>query len=190
VQDKSVRRRSILIFIILFELILIFALLAQFYYVFAYNNNLEVMDYQAVTLDVKMRGCKLTQNEAKLAIEELFNIEHTYIETTELSDKVFADSNIVRKEVRIKPDLLIEEYVISYTHELVHIKYESYDETFTAFKTFVELYESGNEELMNVSYIYAQSVMDGCYVGTDYDCGYYIVEYLKEINFPIIEETE
>lgn len=183
-ENKRSKKIPILIFVILLELITIVVLLSRFYFIFAYND-LEVKSYEPVQLKFQTINYTISKEEAKQLIANLFDVEHTYIETNDIPETDFANSNIARKEVKIRTDLDLVEYVISYTHELVHIKYELYDETNTAYKTFIELYESGHEELQNISLVYAQSVIDGCYKGTEYDCGYYILEYLYKIEFPI-----
>lgn len=188
-EKKRSKKIPILIFVVLLELITIVVLLSRIYYVFAYND-LEVKAYEPVQLQYQQMNYTITKAEAKQLISDLFNVEHEYMETNDIAETEFANSNIARKEVKIRPDLDLVEYVISYTHELVHIKYELYDETNTAYKTFVELYESGNEELQNISLVYAQSVFDGCYKGTEYDCGYYILQYLTETNAPELVDVE
>lgn len=182
-EKKKSKKIPILIFVILLELIAIVVLISRFYFVFAYND-LEVKSYEPVQLQFKQMNYTITKTEAKELVANLFNTEHIYIETNDIDENDAANSNIARREVRIRPDLDLVEYVISYTHELVHIKYELYDETNTAYKTFVKLYESGHEELKNISLVYAQSIMEGCYKETEYDCGYYILQYLTEVNAP------
>ena len=182
-NTKQKKKIGILIFVILLELILIVVLLSRFYYVFAYND-LEVIAYKPVNLRFTPMNYTFNKEQAKQLVANLFNVEHNYNETNDLPETDSANSVIGRKEVNIRPDLSLIEFTVSYAHELVHIKYELYDETNTAYRTFVDLYESGNEELKNISLVYAQSIMDGCYKGTEYDCGYYILQYLTETNAP------
>ena len=182
-QTKQKKKIGILIFVILLELIVIAVLLGRFYYVFAYND-LEVIAYKPVNFRFAQKNYTINKEQAKQMIAGLFNVKHSYTETNDLPETDSANSVIARKEVNIRPDLPLIEYIVSYTHELVHIKYEYYDETITAYQTFVDLYESGNEELKNISLVYAQSIMDGCYKGSEYDCGYYILQYLTETNAP------
>jgi len=183
VEAKQKKKISILIFVILFELLLIVALLSRYYFVFAYND-LEVLKYDPVRLNFQYMDYTITKEDAKQLVANLYNIEHSYEETTDLPKTDAANSVITRKEVKIRPDLGLIEYTISYAHELSHIKYELYDETHTAYRTFIDLYESGHDELKNISLVYAQSIMDGCYSGTEYDCGYYILQYLTEVAAP------
>lgn len=182
-QAKQKKKIGILIFVILLELIVIAVLISRFYYVFAYND-LEVLAYKPVNLRFSQINYSINKEQAKQIIANLFNVEHSYVETNDLPETDSANSVIARKEVKIRSDLPLIEYVVSYTHELVHIKYEFYDETNTAYRTFIDLYESGHNELQNISLVYAQSIMEGCYKGTEYDCGYYILQYLTEINAP------
>ena len=182
-NTKQKKKIGILIFVILLELIVIVTLISRFYYVFAYND-LEVLSYQPVKLRFTPMNYSFNKEQVKQIIANLFNVEHSYNETNDLPETDSANSIIGRKEVNIRPDLPLIEFTVSYAHELVHIKYEYYDETITAYQTFVDLYESGNDELKNISLVYAQSIMDGCYKGTEYDCGYYILQYLTDVAAP------
>lgn len=87
--------------------------------------------------------------------------------------------------IEIDKNLDIHTYIITYAHELCHIRYQVGNETYTAYMTFVRLYESGNSELRYHALVYAQDVIGGGYSGTAYDCGYYILEYLKGVNYGI-----
>ena len=188
-QTKQKKKIGILIFVILLELIVIAVLISRFYYVFAYND-LEVVAYKPIKLRFTPMNYSINKEQAKQILMNLFKVEHSYTETNDLPETDSANSVIGQKSVKIRPDLPLIEYTVSYAHELVHIKYEYYDETSTAYRTFVDLYESGHDEIKNISLVYAQAIMDGCYKGTEYDCGYYILQYLVEVNAPELVDAE
>ena len=70
-------------------------------------------------------------------------------------------------------------FITTYVHELLHIKHQTLDETYVSFMTFKTMYESGNETLRGCAMRLASQTVAGAYPG-DYDCGYYILKYLKE----------
>lgn len=146
-------------------------------------NKLEPRKYTRINLNVPRMNYTITKEEAKEFVKNLYNTSHFYIETDKLSATRYAECSVILRTVKIKKNLNIVDYVTSYAHELTHLKYLYADETLTTFKAFVILYESGNEEIKNMALMDAQSVINGLYRGTEYDCGYYIIEYLKEMGY-------
>ena len=69
------------------------------------------------------------------------------------------------------------EYCFVKTHEYVHAKYFYTDERLTQFTTFKILYESKDEYLYSTSLYYLNHYLS---YPPQYDCSYYIVEYLRE----------
>jgi len=67
--------------------------------------------------------------------------------------------------------------VWTYTHEILHKKLYSANERFVEFETFKFLYESGNEYFQDIA-LWRASIM--WKNDKEYDCTYYIVQYLKE----------
>ena len=144
------------------------------------QNNMQVMKYDVTNLKVANMEYTLTKSDVKKLVSELYNTPHIYVETENIPSYQNANSFIVARIVRIKPSLSVSAYAVAYAHELTHVKYQVADETYTMFKTFTMLYESGNEELKNMALKDAQSVIYGVYGRSEYDCGYQILEYLKE----------
>ena len=108
------------------------------------------------------------------------NTPHFYIEN-DLSKKDYDGFALPLIRVAVVDSQLSgADYAIALTHELVHIKYQTGNETWTSFKTFVVLYESKSIILQNVALYYAQQQLSGMYID-DYDCSYYIAEYLNLI---------
>ena len=117
----------------------------------------------------------LDKTSARKLIKKLVKTPHTY---KEKQIDGYGRSIILFRKVEININLGIEDYVITYTHELTHLKYLTENETWVSYKTFKTLYESGNTELKYIALNYANKVLQGNWQGTEYDCGYYILKYL------------
>ena len=148
-----------------------------------FSNSLEIKPYttQYITIQNKPQ-LTLTKQTARTTIANLFNTPHIYFEK-DLPPQDNGISIIIWRAVQIDKDLDVHTYIITYAHELCHVRYQVGNETYTAYMTFVRLYESNNAELQYHALIYAKDVISGDYSGTKYDCGYYILEYLKGANY-------
>lgn len=120
---------------------------------------------------------KLDKSSARKLIKKLVKTPHFYKEK-EIDG--YGRSVILFRKVEINTNLNIEDYVVTYTHELTHLKYCTLNETWVSYKTFKILYESGNVELRYIALNYANEVIQGNWQGTDYDCGYYMLKYLNK----------
>ncbi len=150
-----------------------------------FSNSLEIKPYtnQYITIQNKLQ-LTLTKQTARTTIANLFNTPHIYREK-DLPAQDNGISIIMWRVVQIDKNLDVHTYIVTYTHELCHVRYQVGNETYTAYMTFVRLYESNNAELQYHALVYAQDVISGDYSGTEYDCGYYILEYLKGANYAI-----
>lgn len=150
-----------------------------------FSNSLEIKPYttQYITIQNKPQ-LTLTKESACTTIAELLDTPHIYLEK-DLQAQENGRSRILWRVIEINKNIDIHTYIITYTHELCHVRYQVSNETYTAYMTFVRLYESGNAELRYHALVYAQDVIGGGYNGTAYDCGYYILEYLKGANYGI-----
>lgn len=146
------------------------------------SHNWKPKPYERIELEQPADIAKnVRKSDVKHLVDKLVNTPHFYTEKGKRMQN-WGYSQIMFRRVVINSYLEGEDYVITYTHELVHLKYWCENETYTSFKTFVALYESGNEILRNVAERYAYSVITlGEFDGTEYDCGYYILEYLKGV---------
>lgn len=160
--------------------VLLFLTISQTCYI-RFSNKLEVRSYEYTTLQITSVEITLTKSTAKQLIKDLYNTPHIYIEGT-FKDGRTGNSMPLLRYVKMDKNATIHDYIIGYAHELTHIKYQVGNETYVSYMTFVNLYESGNAELKYHAMIYANEVVSGDYAGTDYDCGYYILEYLGGIN--------
>ena len=147
-----------------------------------FSHNWKPKSYERIELEQPTDIAKnVRKSDLKRLVDKLVNIPHLYTEKGKRMQN-WGYSQIMFRRVVINSDLEGEDYVITYTHELMHLKYWCENETYTSFKTFVTLYKSGNVILRNVAERYAYDVVtNGSFIGTEYDCGYYIMEYLKGV---------
>ena len=162
------------------NIIVTLVIIASAVYIFGFNK-LEVKKYYRYQqINVPEMKYTLTKDEVRKLVADLYNTPHIYKEVDVIAKNRMAESFILLRLVRIRKDLDIGDYAVAYAHELAHVKYMIGDETNVSFKSFVMLYESGNAELQNMALREAKYIIKGSYKGTKYDCGYYIIEYLKE----------
>lgn len=91
---------------------------------------------------------------------------------------VFIDKEIYTKSFRSYGDL--NDYFIVLTHEYIHISKVLGDERATQFKTFKLLYESNNNRLKQCAIQLAINILYNRYP-QEYDCSYYIIEYIQSL---------
>ena len=150
-----------------------------------FSHSLEIKPYTTQIIAIQDKPqLTLTKQTARTTIANLFNTPHIYREK-DLPAQENGRSKIMWRIVEINKNLDVHTYIVTYTHELCHVRYQVGNETYTAYMTFVRLYESNNAELQYHALVYAQDVISGDYSGTEYDCGYYILEYLKGANYAI-----
>lgn len=150
-----------------------------------FSNSLNIKPYTTQIIEIQDKPqLILTKQTARTTIANLFNTPHIYREK-DLPPQENGRSKIMWRIVEIDKNLDVHTYIVTYTHELCHVRYQVGNETYTAYMTFVRLYESNNAELQYHALVYAQDVISGDYSGTEYDCGYYILEYLKGVNYAI-----
>lgn len=82
------------------------------------------------------------------------------------------------RAIIIKDNLSRDSYLITLTHEFIHLKYFVANETFTHFMTFKLLWESDNEYLHYLGAKLGKDILNHYYPGP-YNCIGNIVEYFK-----------
>lgn len=155
--------------------------------VFIYSNinksNWGYVKEDCIELNIKSYKVTYTKEEAKIEIEKIIKPKlYMYLEKD--FDKNIANAAItylVPRIIIVKPNIHIKDYILSYTHELVHLNELVTNERYTNFRTFVILYESGNEQFKNIALEYAYLDMKGR-VTPEYSCWYYIKQYLVEAS--------
>ena len=175
-MNKTKKNIKKIIIIILIILNIIF--IANNMYIKVSYSKYKVKEYPRIILNIPEINIKLTKNEAKKLIKTKYKTFHFYKEKN--LNNANGRSIILLRIIEINKNLDILTYIITYTHELTHIKYNTANETFVSYKTFIMLYESGNADFKYCALKYAQEILIGAWSGTDYDCGYYIYKYLQK----------
>lgn len=136
---------------------------------FDFENELEnINDYKNISVGY--------------AIDEVNTLfDFVYILDFDEISPVSGTARILTRVVVMDKDISGWEALETLTHELLHIKLWMKDENCIEFLTFKILYESANPLLnLKAKEIAYMQCTEGCRIGTEYDCSYYIAEYLKE----------
>lgn len=176
---KERRRRKIKITIIIILAALMLFYIGASIYVYT-ANKLEVKAYRYQYLEVPQIEINLSKKECKRLVDDLYNFPHLYFEISRDEGRTLGHTIFIPPIAIMNKHLQGQEFIIHYAHELTHSKYLTQNETWVTFKTFTLLYESDNEVLHNSGLLYAKWIVEGGYAGTDYDCGYYILEYFSK----------
>ena len=87
----------------------------------------------------------------------------------------------ILRTIIVDSDCSIEDYVLTLTHEMLHLNFFTGNETFVNFQTFKYLYEHENLFFKKIGIRFSIEILMGGYGGNAYDCSYYIIEYFKEV---------
>lgn len=139
--------------------------------------SLEVKPYTKVYLPYEYPKTTLTKPEIRSLLDNLYKIKYTYEEIEEQEQLTwgYAQGN----HIMICDHISATNYVYVLAHEMVHIKYNTNNETFAEYKTITTLVESGNELFRAVATDRAKFIVSGGLNGTERDCGYYLKEYFN-----------
>ena len=154
-------------------------LLALFWFEIV-NARLVKMPYEIPNSSIYVEYVNIdygyTKAELKTKIENLTGQRWYIYREKELEPFTYGQTYIMFRWVEISEDLDLNTYAETLCHELVHLKYNTGDERFTTYQTFVILYESEFRQIA-LNMLYGQA--NGQY-SYDYDCYAQMVNYLKE----------
>lgn len=149
------------------------------------KTTLKVVEYQHVSYDLEEFKCDLSRKEIKRILDAFAGVSYKYVEVDDLwCDVKYATAGIAdikNKTITLVNWLPEEYYVVTLAHELTHLKYKAYNETFTEYKSLTWLYETNIRAFQIASLNRAKTIIRGDYAGTEYDCGYYLLEYFKGV---------
>lgn len=141
-----------------------------------YKDNIEMTSMKYVPI----RPSTWTEEEYIEILEELVGYNNYNLSKYDFDIRQSADCNLITKNIRIDYNLSFENFVFSFTHELIHLKYFTGNERFVNYNTWLILYECDNFYLNNVAKCYADLDFKGN-ISYDYSCAGYIEDYLKGI---------
>lgn len=121
--------------------------------------------------------------------EEAIKIVNDYLGTNYIPTiKRISKKNIqgycsqITRQIYIRDDIVDWEFAYTFLHEAIHLKYQTSNEMWTTYKTFVLAYESGIPLLQERAKLEAIVV---CYdkknSHPNYECSYYIHKYLGDL---------
>ena len=151
------------------------------------RTTLEVVEYQHVDYELDQFECELSRMEVKAILDAFAGMSYKYVEVRDIwqGDKyaTAGTTDIKNKTITLVDWLPTEKYIVVLAHELIHLKYKAENETFTEYKSLTWLYETNIRAFQIASLNRAKTIIRGDYAGTEYDCGYYLLQYFKgELN--------
>ena len=116
-----------------------------------------------------------SKSTIKDKLENIVGVRHyIYIEKN-TNKKYFGITNFIFRTIVIDKSLTAYDYVEVLCHELIHLKYNTANERFTQYKTFVYLYNSEfKQSALNIIY-----KLQHDYYYYEYDCYSQIIYYLS-----------
>ena len=150
------------------------------------SYRLDIIPYEHFYIPMQELDCNYTKQEVKSILDKKYKQKYTYSEANlyESHSNGFlytaAITNIKEKTIIISSTLSIEEYIYVMSHELTHLKYKSTNETWVEYTAIIALYESGNDVFEIVALNRARQIVSGFFINTEYDCGYYLLEYFGD----------
>lgn len=122
-----------------------------------------------------------SKSQLKDMVQDLFTTNiYIYIEKDLPSGKLGL-SNVFARLLIVEADLSNYNYILTLTHETIHINHMTLNERYVSYMTFIKLYESGIDIFKQVALCYANSQINGEYP-YDYNCGSQIFEYMQECS--------
>lgn len=119
------------------------------------------------------------KREWKFLLEDSLHFKHYHYSETDLPSPINGKSNKFLRTIVIDENINNITYVSTLTHEILHIKLFTSNETYVCYETFKFLYTNINEELRYAGIVYALGVFNGMY-GDEYDITNQITHYFLE----------
>ena len=140
--------------------------------VIQYNHRHYAMEYV---------DCNLTKQEIRDVLDDIYGVSYIYYETNYLGEDVDGIAESKPNRISVLDSLDNETYIIVLSHELTHLKYQTSNETFTEYKSLTTLYETNIEVFKKAALNKVKFIIGGGYDGKEIDCGYYLLNYFKEV---------
>ena len=144
------------------------------------SHGMKYKQAEMIYIDYEYKELNYTREQVRSEIENMVGkLPYFYKEKNILSTKRrYGETNLVLRIITMDNSIDTYTYIFNFAHEYLHLKFITGSERFVNFETFKLLYNSGNEDFKNIALKYANDDMRG-YIDKDYQCWYYIKEYLK-----------
>lgn len=160
--------------------VVMFIITCTVIYLVTYKNTLPEVhahSYQILPESYNAQNT-LTKDEITNLVNTEFEFSYLLFFTNFNDSFIEGRASLFFNIIEIKATLNGAHFAIVLTHELVHLKYNTNDERFTNFHTFIILYESQSPYLNYCAIVFANKIFSHSVYPTAYDCCYYITEYL------------
>lgn len=139
-------------------------------------------DNTGIAIEYDVSQCPYESNkEIKRDLDRLFGTSfYIYVEKDNMGH-LQGQIHLLIRLIKVQSGLSKTQYCYTLAHELTHLVHCSLNETYTEFMAFKTLYESGNDWFKEVAKMRADNTIRG-HSKTVYDCGYYMIEYLKGVD--------
>lgn len=137
-----------------------------------YNQVLNLLNS-----DYEQSTPQRTDDEYKRVIEEQLGLSMYIYTEKDLGNSTDGITHILVRLITIDSTIEGYEYCLAFTHEALHLKTCSKNETYICTETFKFLYENEDEELHNIGVWYARQQLMDLYIG-EYNIKNYIINYI------------
>lgn len=140
--------------------------------------HLDVIPYEHFYMEQEYIETQYTKPQIRIMLDNIYNTKYKYKEVEEIEELVGGYTH--NGTIYVDKNVDTIDYIIILAHEVTHIKYATSNETFTEYTSIVTLYESNNILFQKVALNRAKLIVGGGLYGTEYDCGYYLIQYFKD----------
>lgn len=176
-KRKRIKRNFIVFLLIALFVALVFDLVLVYKHKkWKEYESMAYVPYTHILIPYRDIKCDLTKAEMRNKLDKLYKIDYTYEEIDEIEQLVWGYSK--DNHIMICKNVKNGDYIYVLAHEMTHIKYKVCNEIFVEYKTIITLYESKDKLLQEIALNRARFIVGGG-VATEYDCGYYLLEYFK-----------
>lgn len=139
------------------------------------SHKLPFQYAESAYIDFEYKEIGYTHKQVREHIEQLVGkLPYFYRERDILTSKNrYGETNLILRILTMHKNLDSYNYIFSFTHEYLHLKYITASERFVNLKTFELLYNSENNDFKNVAIWYANRDMSGI-IPHNYQCWAYI----------------
>lgn len=144
-----------------------------------YPRFSHIMKYKAPTCSVlvqyKETDYGYSKSTIKDKLENIVGIKFYIYKEKNICSEYLGKTNFMFRTITLDKNLTNNEYIEVLCHELLHLKYNTANERFTQYQTFVYLYNSEfKQSALNIIY-----KLQHDYYYYEYDCYSQIIDYLS-----------
>lgn len=167
---KKIKTTILILMSMIFALLLFECIYPRFAHRMDYQ--IESKYYHAVYSNIDYG---YTKQEIRSKLEDIVGVDHYLYFEKSLGEQTAGCTLLMFRTILIASDLSVNEYIEIVCHEFIHLKYNTGNERFTQYQTFITLY---NSEFRQIALNIAHDMQAGRYA-YEYDCTAQIVDFLN-----------